>query len=468
MEQEKFPIADKPTLDATKAQVDGIDGKIGKPTDAASESGTTGFSIWRWLASKVVNLDGTVSSRAAASEVGTRADAATTSINTTATMFAHLKYVLNQLTTINNNIKNKTFINNFTREVTDLDTALPNTVITLKKSMPMSIAMAYDKTTKRLIQLGLPRLAGSPAGNFAVSWVDMDDRIMLEQIAYLAYTVDGVCIHPTTRVVYSVGGLEGTTNHGRLQTYNLDTKAVSQAITSYDTWSNTPRRIVRGIDVSTVATPNQIYLEINVSNSINFGEFYKIALTGGAFTALTAPVGGNNWCMYNNKIYRFGGGASSNQTGIYNCANDTSTTGANSPGAIATSPFLVLTDAVLNGKIYIPGVSATYVYDTASNTFATLPGMDIGNTASSMKAFIHNDVLYCNDQAIPLTQQAILTPVNAGDTVQVSENSFVHGTATQNISKNTVATVGQNGYLYPGLWDGPEMRKMIYGWRKSG
>ena len=95
MAKEYFPMADKPTLDE-------INANVGKSTDTANSAGSTSFSLLKWLvsvwtntrATKVDNLDATISSRAAASEVGTRADAATTTINTTNTIVSMVKGLL--------------------------------------------------------------------------------------------------------------------------------------------------------------------------------------------------------------------------------------------------------------------------------------------------------------------------------------------------------------------------------------
>ena len=88
-----FPIANNEDVKA-------ISNKIGESTDAANASGTTGFSLLKfltatWTAAKAAFLDVAISSRAASADLGTRGDAAATAVNTTNTAVAYLKGIFN-------------------------------------------------------------------------------------------------------------------------------------------------------------------------------------------------------------------------------------------------------------------------------------------------------------------------------------------------------------------------------------
>ena len=96
-----FPIA-------SDEKVQEISDKIGSSTDSANATGTTGFALWKWLvatwtaarATKIDNLDATVSSRAASADIGTPATAASTTVNTTNAMMAYAKGAISQLASL--------------------------------------------------------------------------------------------------------------------------------------------------------------------------------------------------------------------------------------------------------------------------------------------------------------------------------------------------------------------------------
>ena len=96
-----FPIANND-------DVKEISEKIGTSADSANQSGTTGFALWKWLvatwtatrATKIDNLDATVSSRAASADMGTPATAASTTVNTTNPMMAYIKGIVSNVVSL--------------------------------------------------------------------------------------------------------------------------------------------------------------------------------------------------------------------------------------------------------------------------------------------------------------------------------------------------------------------------------
>ena len=457
MRLEQFSIADKPTLDS-------VDEKIGKSTDTANAGGTTGFSLLKfltgtWTAAKAAFLDVSVSSRADSADVGTRANAAVTTVNTTNTMIAMQKGTLNQ---VNSLVSAGTGTDAFTVEVNGVAKGtwvrVPD-VATNTISCFLGGYLYYfysslafikrDVLTGAYITMPMPNDIGSPSVDAFCAADVVGNKIYLMGYGGVP---EKVWVYDVLSETWSSPGTSAT------------------AFCASTTLSKSPMVIYHSGSLykATVAVSNnEGVARLNLST---------MTVTGAARGITGASVTATSLCGQGNYVYVFGG-SSALGLGRYdiNANTYTSAPASGATGSLQSAVAALDTSTNLIHLVY-PGYHKVYNPTLSSPVFTIQEGGYMGSTLNAKaSAGIYNGVLSVIDSVnssihnygITETVQRIL-PVKSQDQVWFNvpvtliNNS---GTEVTQIAANTVTTISTDGYIKPNKT--LTLPCKISGWRRK-